>query len=79
MTTTILHNHINLEHNGLDPSKLIVATFMLPILRYLFLIWCDYSKGELPYGHLSASVGNNVYELTYGSGSCGVRLTKKNG
>jgi hypothetical protein len=56
MMTTILHNHSWLGDNDLDLSKLIVASFMLLILCYMFLNWCDYSKGELLYGHRSASV-----------------------
>jgi hypothetical protein len=68
MTTTILRNYSGLGDNGLDLSKLIVASFMLIILWYLFLTWCDYSKSELTYVHRSTSVGNNVNELTYGGG-----------
>jgi hypothetical protein len=64
----ILRNYICLEDNNLDISKLIASSFMF-LQRYLFLTWCDYSKGELLYGHRSASVGNNVYELTYSGGS----------
>jgi hypothetical protein len=45
---------------------------MFLILLYLFLTWCDYSKSELTYVHRSASVENNMYELTYGGGSCEV-------
>jgi hypothetical protein len=59
----------------LDLSKLIVASFMLLILQHLFLIWCDYSKGELIYNHRSAS-GKSVIELTYG-GVSSVRLPRK--
>jgi hypothetical protein len=65
MTTTILCNHSLLGDDDLDLSKLIVASFML-LQWYLFLTWCDYRKGELPYGHRPTSVENNVYELTYG-------------
>jgi hypothetical protein len=54
----------------LDISELIVASFMLLILWYLFLTWCDYSKSDLTYVHRSTSVGNNVLELTKGAGSC---------
>jgi hypothetical protein len=39
---------------------------MLLILQYLFLTWCDYSKGELTYVNRPTSVVNNVHELTYG-------------
>jgi hypothetical protein len=31
--------------DDLDISKLIVASLMLLIWWYLFLTWCDYSKG----------------------------------
>jgi hypothetical protein len=67
--TSILHNHSWLGDNGLDLSELIVASFIL-LQWYLFLTWCDYSKGELPYGRRLASVGKSVYEITYGWGSC---------
>jgi hypothetical protein len=70
MTTTILRNHSWLGDGGLDLSELIVAYFMLLIWRYLSLAWCDYMKSELIYVHRSASVENNVHELTYGGGSC---------
>ena len=43
----------------------LLASFMF-LQRYLLLTWCDHSKGELPYGHRSASVGKSVFELTYG-------------
>jgi hypothetical protein len=69
MTTTIFRNHNWLGDDGLDLSGLIVASFMLLILWYLFLTWCDYIKSELTYVHRSASVGNNVHELTYGEDS----------
>jgi hypothetical protein len=72
----ILHNHSCLGDDGLDLSKLIS---MILLQRYMYLTWCDYSKGEPPYGHRSTSVEKSVYELTYGWGSCGVRLTKDNG
>jgi hypothetical protein len=65
MTTTILRNHTCLGDNDLDLSELIVASFKL-LRWYLFLMWCDYSKAELPYCYRSARVGNNAYELTYG-------------
>jgi hypothetical protein len=68
MATTILCNHSSPGDDSLYISELIVASFML-LQRYLLLTWCDYSKGELPYGHRSTSVGNNVYDLTYGGGS----------
>jgi hypothetical protein len=55
--------------DGLDLSELIVPSYMF-LQRYLFLTWRDYSKSELTYLHCSASVGNNVHELTYGGGSC---------
>jgi hypothetical protein len=72
MTTTILCNHNWLGDDDLDLFKLIVASFMFLILRYLFLTWYDYSKSELTYVYHLASVGNNVHELTYGGGSCEV-------
>jgi hypothetical protein len=56
MATTILCNHSSPRDDSLYISELIVASFML-LQRYLLLIWCEYSKGELPYGHRSASVG----------------------
>jgi hypothetical protein len=59
MTTTILHNHSQLGDDGLDLSELIVASFML-LQWYLSFTWCDYSKGELPYDHRSASMGKSV-------------------
>jgi hypothetical protein len=65
MTTMILCNQSWLGDDGVDLSELIVASFMLLILWYLFLIWCDYSKSDLTYIHRSASVGNNIHELTY--------------
>lgn len=39
MTATILSGHSWLEDDGLDLSELIIASFMLLILRYLFLNW----------------------------------------
>jgi hypothetical protein len=65
MMTTILRNHSWLGEDDLDLSELIVASFMLLILWYLFLAWCYYSKSELTYVHRSTSAGNNVHELTY--------------
>jgi hypothetical protein len=62
----ILHHHSWLWDDSLDLSELIVASFILLILRYLFLTWCDYSKSKLTYVHRSTSVRNNVHELTYG-------------
>jgi hypothetical protein len=59
MTTTILHNNIYL-------SELFVVVLFL---RYLFLTWCDYSKGELSYDHRSTSM----------SKMCSVRLAKEYG
>jgi hypothetical protein len=47
MMTTILHNHSWLRDDNLDLSELIVASFMLLILQYLFLTWCEISKSEL--------------------------------
>jgi hypothetical protein len=38
---TILHNHSWLGDDGLDLSELIVASFMILILWYLFLTWCE--------------------------------------
>jgi hypothetical protein len=61
--TTILCNHIWLGDDDLGLSELIASSFTL-LQRYMFLIWCDYSKGELSYSHRSASVENNVHELT---------------
>jgi hypothetical protein len=55
--TMILRKHSWLGDDNLYLSELIVASLMLLILRYLFLTWCDYSKGELTYDHRSASVG----------------------
>jgi hypothetical protein len=66
MMTTILHNHSWLWDDGLNLSELI---FMIILRRYLFLIWYDYSKGGLSYGHCSASV-----EKKYS-----VKFTKDNG
>jgi hypothetical protein len=66
----ILHNYSLLGDDNLDLYEVIVASFMLLILWYLFLTWCEYSKDKLSYGHLSASVGKSVYELTYDWGSC---------
>jgi hypothetical protein len=66
MTTTILYNHSSVGDDDLDLFELIFKVFLQ---RYLFLTWCDYSKCELPYSHLSASVGKSVYELTYSWGS----------
>jgi hypothetical protein len=66
MATTILHNYSWLGDDGLNLSELIVSSFMILVSLYLFLTWCDYSKSDLTYVHYSASVGNNVYELTYG-------------
>jgi hypothetical protein len=57
MATTILHHHSGLGDDSLDLSELIVASLMLLILWYQFLMWYDYSKGELTYVHRSASVG----------------------
>jgi hypothetical protein len=54
MTTSILHNHSLLGDDSLELSELISKAIFL---RWdLFLTWCDYSKGDLPYGHYSASV-----------------------
>jgi hypothetical protein len=53
MATTILHHHSWLGDDSLDLSELIFIFFM-------FLTWCDYNKGELPYGHSSASVGKGA-------------------
>jgi hypothetical protein len=36
--TTILHNHSWLGDDSLDLSELIIASFILLILQYLFLI-----------------------------------------
>jgi hypothetical protein len=72
----ILHNHSWLGDDNLDLSKLIISSFMLLILQYLFLTWCDYSKGELTYDHRAASVGKVCLSLMVGGSS--VRLTKKN-
>jgi hypothetical protein len=47
ITTTILHNHSWLKNNGLDLFELIVASLMVLILQYMFLIWCEFSKSEL--------------------------------
>jgi hypothetical protein len=51
MTTTILNNPSWLGEDGLNLFELIVASFIL-LRWYLFLTWCDYSKGELPYSQL---------------------------
>jgi hypothetical protein len=56
--------------DNLDLSELIVVAFMLLILLYLFLTWCDYSNSELTYVHRLSSMGNNVHELTYDGGPC---------
>jgi hypothetical protein len=56
----ILCNHSWLGDDSLDLSELIVASFMLIILRYMFLTWCDYNKGELTYVRHSTSVGKVV-------------------
>jgi hypothetical protein len=50
----------------IDLVELIVVILLW---RYLLFTWCDYSKGELPYGHCSVSVGKK----------CSVRLIKDNG
>jgi hypothetical protein len=60
MTTTILHNHSLLGDDSLDLSKLIVASFTLLILRYLFLTWCEINKSELTYVHRLTSVRKSV-------------------
>jgi hypothetical protein len=57
MTTTILRNHSLLGDDNLDLFELIVVSFMLLILRYPFLTWCEYNKGELTYVHRSATCG----------------------
>jgi hypothetical protein len=72
MTTTIFHNNSYLGDDGLNLSELIIAFFMLLILWYLFLTWCDYIKSALTYVHRSEIVGNNVHKLTYGASSCEV-------
>jgi hypothetical protein len=40
------------------------------VVPALHLLWGVYCKGELTDIHRSASVGNNMHELTYGGGSC---------
>jgi hypothetical protein len=47
--TTILHNHSWLGDDNLELSELIFKEIFLRC--DLFLTWCDYSKGDLPYGH----------------------------
>jgi hypothetical protein len=64
--TTILLNYSWLGDDSLDLFELIVAFFLHIILRYLLLNKCDYIKGDLTYVYRSASLGNNVHELTYG-------------
>jgi hypothetical protein len=59
MTSTILRNHSWLGYNDLDLSELF-SIFIILLRWYLFLNLCDYSKGELPYGNHSASVGKSV-------------------
>jgi hypothetical protein len=78
MTTKIRRNHSWLGDDSLDLSQLNVTSFMF-LQRYLFLIWHDYNNGELSYGHRSTSVGNNVYELTYGGAYVYCKVTKENG
>jgi hypothetical protein len=65
-----------LGDGGLDLSELIATIFML-LQRYLFLTWCDYSKGELPYDHQSISMGKVcMSSLTLGL-MWSVRLAKE--
>jgi hypothetical protein len=51
MMTMILYNHSRLVDDDLDLSELIITTFMLLILRYLFLTWCEFSKSEFTSVH----------------------------
>jgi hypothetical protein len=51
--------------DDLKLSELIIASFIHLILRYLFLTWCGYSKDKLTYVHRSASVENNMHEITH--------------
>jgi hypothetical protein len=65
--TTILHNNSWLGDNGLDLFELIFI-FIILLWWYMFLTKCDYSKGELPYGHRKSSVVKSAMSsLTGGS------------
>jgi hypothetical protein len=38
----------------------LIQLVVIVLRQYLLLTWYDYSKGELPYDHRSASVGKGV-------------------